>query len=119
MASEGETDPNAPYNDSSLSNLLAYALGVDLLAAGNPEAALPTLSIIDDKGTLSFHVRQGSNPLNYLVEVSADLITWNSGPAHTQTIGSPIDNGDGTLTYTVSALNSGPQQFLRLRVTHP
>jgi len=119
MASEGETDPNASYDDSSLSNLLAYALGVDLLAAGDPEAALPTLSIIDDKGTLSFRIRQGSNPLDYLVEVSADLITWNSGPAHTQTIGSPIENDDGTLTYTVSALNSGPQKFLRLRVTHP
>ncbi|MDA7882120.1 CotH kinase family protein, partial [Akkermansiaceae bacterium] len=118
LATQGESDPNASFNGSSLSNLLAYALGADLIA-GNPESALPTFGIVNDNAALSFRVRQGSNPLNYLVEVSNDLVTWNSGPAHTEYLGDPVDNGDGTLTYTARALNSGDQQFLRLRVTLP
>ena len=124
LASQGETDPTASYNGSSLSNLLAYALGADLLTSGSPEQALPSFSIVEDSGenypALSFRIRQGSNPLTYLPEVSGDLKTWQSGPAHTSQYDSMTDNGDGTSTLTVRSTTSiASRQFLRLRVIHP
>lgn len=124
LTSQGETDPGASFNGSSLSNLVAYALGADLFTPGTPEDTLPTFSIVTDGGNnypaLSFRIRQGSNPLTYLVEISDDLDTWQSGPAHTSQFSTIIDNGDGTSTLTVrSATTIAAHQFLRLRVILP
>jgi hypothetical protein len=124
LASQGETDPAASFNGSSLSNLLAYALGADLLTSGSPEQALPSFRIVEDGGenypALSFRIRQGSNFLTYLPEVSGDLKTWQSGPVHTSQYGSMTDNGDGTSSLTVRSTTSiASCQFLRLRVIHP
>ena len=124
LASQGETDPDSSFYGSSLSNLLAYALGADLLATGTPEDALPTFSIVSDGENnypaLNFRVRQGSNPLTYLVEISDDLDTWQSGPNHTAQFSAMTDNGDGTSTLTIRSVTTiASHQFLRLRVIHP
>jgi len=121
LASQSESDPAASFKGSTLSNLLAYALGADLLASASPEEALPTFTIVENNyPALTFHLRQGSNPLTYLVEVSNDLENWQSGPAHTSQFGSMADNGDGTATLTIrSATTIASHQFLRLRVIHP
>jgi hypothetical protein len=75
---------------------------------------------IDQRATLTFRVRNGNNPLRYLVEVSSDLENWQSGPSHTKQINQAIDNGDGTSTLSFQAVNSlTTKQFLRLRVTLP
>ena len=124
LASQGETDPDSSFYGSSLSNLLAYALGADLLATGTPEDALPTFSIVsngeNNYPALNFRVRQGSNPLTYLVEISDDLDTWQSGPNHTAQFSAMTDNGDGTSTLTIRSVTTiASHQFLRLRVIHP
>lgn len=121
MAARGATDPDAPFGSSSLSNLLAYAVGADLTPT--PEAALPGVAIVDDGGTaypaLRHRIRQDAVEVTYLVEISNDLVLWQSGESFTTQFGSPVDNGDGTLTLTVrsrQSLASKPNQYLRLRV---
>ncbi|MCF7676310.1 MAG: CotH kinase family protein, partial [Akkermansiaceae bacterium] len=121
MAARGATDPAAPFGSSSLSNLLAYAVGADLTPT--PEAALPTLVIVDEGGTaypaLRYRARRDTGDVTCAVEVSDDLVRWQSGGAFTTQVGAPQDNGDGTDTLTVRSLHSvasKPTQFLRLRV---
>ncbi|MDA0766959.1 MAG: lamin tail domain-containing protein [Verrucomicrobia bacterium] len=121
MSARGATDPDAPFGTSSLSHLLAYAVGADLAVV--PGAALPSVALVDDGGTvypaLRYRVRQDASEIVYFVEVSEDLMLWQSGGAHTVQVGVPEDNGDGTVTLTVRSLQavaSRPNQFLRLRV---
>ena len=69
---------------------------------------------------LSYRVRKDANDVSYAVELSEDLISWERSPALVEDVSSPVDNDDGTLTYTVRAMNSlgsNSQQFLRLVVT--
>ena len=81
---------------------------------------------MDVEGTsypeLTYRVRLGSNPLNYLVEVSDDLNSWESGPNQTIEVGAAVDNEDGTESRTVRSLQTispWERQFMRLRTTHP
>ena len=122
LLDQGAVDPLAPYQNSILSNLLAYSVGADFLAV--PADALPFLTLVEDGGefygALNYRMRVGVPDLTYLVEVSQDLLTWESGPAFTQAVGGPQNNGDGTVTMTVRSLvhlRDGPRQFLRLRTT--
>ena len=121
LAAQGATDPDAAFGSSSLSNLLAYAVGGDITAT--PEAALPTGSVVEAGGTnypaLSYRVRQDATEVTYQVEVSGDLVQWQVGAGVTTGFGTPQDNGDGTVTLTVrtlAPLASQPGQYLRLRV---
>ncbi|MDB4391600.1 hypothetical protein N9Z52_02245, partial [Akkermansiaceae bacterium] len=114
LGNQGEANALDSFKNSDLTNFLAYAFGADLTTE-NPR---PALSTIDQRATLTFRVRNGSNPLRYLVEVSSDLENWQSGPSHTNQINQAIDNGDGTSTLSFQAVNSlATKQFLRLRVT--
>ena len=114
LGNQGEANALDSFKNSDLTNFLAYAFGADLTTE-NPR---PALSTIDQRATLTFRVRNGSNPLRYLVEVSSDLENWRSGPSHTNQINQAIDNGDGTSTLSFQAVNSlTTKQFLRLRVT--
>ena len=72
-----------------------------------------------DYPALSYRVRQDAAETVNTVEVSGDLVTWESGPGITVPVGEPVDNGDGTLTFTVRStvpLEGRFRQFLRLRV---
>ena len=122
MAARGASDPFAPFGSSSLSNLLAYAVGADLTPT--PETALAVLLIVNAGGAdypaLRYRARRGTDDVSYVVEVSDDLVHWQSGGAFTTQIGASQDNGDGTDTLTVRSLQplaSKSTQFLRLRVT--
>ena len=126
LLEQGGSDPNAPYQQSSLSSLLAFALAVDLQPQAPPESFLPGFHLIELEGSsypaLTFRVRQPPNPFNYLVEVSNDLGTWSSGPDHVEEVGSAVENDDGTMSRTFRALSPtkpGRKDFMRLRVTHP
>lgn len=60
--------------------------------------------------------------ISYTVEVSQDLLTWNSGSLYTEEVGA-VDDGNGmTQTVTAQALqpvNGTAHLFTRLRVTQP
>jgi hypothetical protein len=122
MSTHGATNPLAPFRSSSLPNLLAYAVGADLTAT--PEAALPALAVVADGGAsypaLRYRVRKDANEVTCVVEISDDLLLWQSDGAFTTRAGAPQDNGDGTVTLTVRSLQSlaaKPNQFLHLGVS--
>lgn len=121
LASEGGNDPLAPYGTSSMPYLLAYSVGADLVAG--PFGALPVPLVASSEGTnypaLSYRVRKDAAETVSKVEVSGDLVTWESGPGITVPVGEPVDNGDGTLTFTVRStvpIEGQARHFLRLRV---
>lgn len=118
LATIGQTDAQAPYQGSSLSNLLAYALGADL-SQQSPEGSLPFIQISEEGASLTYRKRTGSNPVSYLIEVSPDLDQWTSGPGQTNQIGDPIDNGDGTESITVRPIQNSSKLFMRLRIVLP
>jgi hypothetical protein len=55
------------------------------------------------------------------VQVSGDLIAWDSGPGFTVQV-SLVDNGDGTETITVrdtTSIDSASKRFIRVHVSRP
>jgi len=102
-------------------NLLEYSGGTDPLSAGS--APITTVGVIasgaDDFLTITYTRRRDRVDLSYLVEVSTDLVVWNSGPSYTAEVGPPVDRGDGSETITVRSLiplATDPRQFLHLAV---
>ena len=111
----------ADPNGDGIVNLLEYALNLDPLTAnraGLPVAAPATLNGTTNL-TLTYTRVKAATDLAYVVEVSADLVTWNSGSAYTADV-SVIDQGTTQQVATrdltaISAVN--PRRFIRLRVT--
>ena len=98
-------------------NVVEYALNLDPKIVD--VNALPA-AFVNAGGfpSLTYTAVESAVDINYAVELSTDLVTWN---AITPTAVSPlvVDNG-ATNTVTVSSpntLNAQPKQFLRLRVT--
>ena len=98
-------------------NVVEYALNLDPKAVD--VNALPT-AYVNAGGfpTLTYTAASSATDINYIVEISTDLVTWNSGPAY---IG-PAQSveGSASTTVTVSSANTvtaQPRQFMRLRVT--
>lgn len=120
-------NPNlsGPLGDATgagISNLLKYALGIPPHAAGIP-AGLPVAGIQSFGGinylTLTYTHDPSATDVALTVEVSSDLITWNSGPGFTVEV-SRVANANGSETVvTRDALPqvSAPRRFIRLRVT--
>lgn len=100
MAANGFNDANGEYLNSGMSNLMAYALGLDL----NPKVS-PTVTF--DNSAIGFSYRQRTNggPIAYQVERSTDLLNWEpAGDLNPD--GDPIANPDGT--FTVNLLSNLP-----------
>jgi hypothetical protein len=123
LASPAISGDTADPAGDGIPNLMKYALGL------NPNvpslSGLPVASIQNIGGTnyltMSYDAVLYNTDISYTVQVSSDLVTWNSGPGFTAPVGPPVDNCDGTETWTVSDLvPSDPltARFLRLQVTH-
>lgn len=120
LASSHQSGDNADPDGDGLSNLLEYALNADPKTPDAPTRA-PTVGAVADRLTLTYSRPTYAPDITYTVEWSADLQTWSSGPAVTETVGA-TDNGNGTSTIVVRslpALNTSTRQFLRLHVTRP
>ncbi|MDB4265314.1 lamin tail domain-containing protein [bacterium] len=100
MNLNGLGDPDAEYENSGLSNLLAYALGRDLTPNVSP-------ALIRDGNFIGFSHRQRINggQINYQVEKSSDLVNWESA-GDLSPDGAPSQNPDGT--FTVNLLSDIP-----------
>jgi hypothetical protein len=68
-----------------LPNLVKYALGLAANVAASP-AQRPVASLTGNLLTLTIPRRLRRTDIEYEVQVSSDLITWNSGPGHTQVV---------------------------------
>jgi Lamin Tail Domain/CotH kinase protein len=117
----GSADAAAVSAADGLSNLLIYALNG--LPGQNNRPTLPTGSVRTLSGqpylTLQFTHRTGHPGLRFAVEVSTELIGWNSGPAASVQV-SETDHGNGTATSvwrTAAAYSGAQRQMIRLRVS--
>lgn len=112
-----QADPDA----DRMRNLLEYALNLNPTGSNDVSGLWGTIELV--AGNEAFVVRHTrlKNPrdINYFVEVSTDLTTWNSGPAFTQEIDAQDDGNGVTETVRVRILsnpNLPGQRFSRLRV---
>lgn len=123
----------ADADHDGISNMMEYGLGLNPLVP-NKRSVLPStqLNNVNDAPGLDFQFRRlkgkgtGSaeggytvGGVTYVVEVSSDLVHWQTGPALMSQVGSPIDNGDSTETVTVRVRSEGKQQFVRLKLVNP
>ncbi|OYW71619.1 MAG: hypothetical protein B7Z37_27275 [Verrucomicrobia bacterium 12-59-8] len=114
----------ADPNHNGVSNLLEFALNRDPKAP-NFSPAFGTSWRMDNGKTyltVSYTRLLDAAGISYTVEVSQDLLTWNSGSLYTEEVGA-VDDGNGmTQTVTAQALqpvNGTAHLFTRLRVTQP
>ncbi len=119
-AISGDTaDPNL----DGISNLLAYALHLEPKNANT--GGLPATGETNVSGnsylTLNYTRLNWVTEISYLVEVSGDLATWNSGSSYTGPVSSS-DNGNGTSSVVIQDLtpmNAAVKRFIRLKITRP
>jgi hypothetical protein len=129
-------DPDA----DGIPNLLEYALGLNpraLTSSGLPTArtdligataqsesagsevqlfSTPTVELSSGKRYLAYTVDRSSGirqDIDYIVEVSNDLINWNSGDPYTVTV---LDTAETLEVYSATSLDDVPRQFMRLKI---
>jgi hypothetical protein len=108
-----EADPDADHRP----NLLEYALATDPLSPDAEPILRPSVTH-SQPSTLQLTFERIADPnLTYIVESSADLLTWEPTPVWTST---GAENLAGQVVVTDSApLATTPRRFLRLRVSTP
>jgi hypothetical protein len=103
-----------PYG-SGVPNLLAYALQL------NPATARPTdvPTPVDSNGhlALTYLVPGSITDINYIPEVSTDMLTWNSGTGYTQVISNVASSSGNTITVEDTLPTTTQKRYMRLRVT--
>ncbi len=106
-------EPTGDRDSDGIPNLLEYAFRL------NPEApdvsGLPQFSLIDGVATLIYRRVTTASDIQYAIEKSADLATWEPANASQQRIS--LDGNVETMRATVTAPGDG--LFLRVAVTRP
>jgi hypothetical protein len=107
----------ADFEKDSVANLHEYAFALE--PKTSDVSGLPAVSV-QPGGALAIaytHVKSAVD-ITYIVEVSNDLATWNSGPAYTSLLTTDDHGATETLTYG-SLLPPDPSncQFMRVRIT--
>jgi hypothetical protein len=122
-------DPDADQDLDGLSAFLEHALGSDDTdPASGPQRYGATVQRLELEGVapddyllLNYRRNLAADDVIYLVEVSPDLVTWNSGTGIVEYL-SEVHQGDGTsiVTYRSSTPIGGAEgevaQYMRLRV---
>jgi aryl-phospho-beta-D-glucosidase BglC (GH1 family) len=113
------TGPTMDPDHDGIANLLEYALALEPKTASQAGLPVSGTQTISDKtyATLSFNRPRALTDITYLVQVSIDLRTWNSGPSHA--IRTDDASTDQATFREVAAMEDAPNQFLRLHVTQP
>jgi hypothetical protein len=129
-----QRDPTDDWDRDGADNVLEYGLKLNPM---QPDAdLLPKASIVVIGGgrylQLTYRQRTGGTGttgvdytvggITYAVEVASELLpaAWESSGALVEAIGSPIDNGDETVTVTVRVrdpVSGDPAKFARLRIS--
>ncbi len=137
---ETASSDGADPDDDGVTNLIEYALGLDphshnsqaiptsridtIAASAENEStggevqlfSTPTVDLTSGKRYPAYTVSRNDGirqDIDYIVEVSTDLLTWRSGDPHTITV---LDTAEVLEVYSTTALDDAPRQFMRLRI---
>ena len=115
VATGNAADLADPDNDG-VPNLLEYALGSlpNNSSVHNTPVTATTAISGHDYLTLNVPWNSSATDVTFAVEVSDDLITWNSGPAYTTVVSS----GPNLVVRDNTPMTAAAKRFMRLRVTH-
>jgi hypothetical protein len=122
LSSFGLTDtaPADDPNNTGIPNLLAYAFKINPTFS-DPDG-LPQLGMLNGYLTITYVQRIPPTDVTYTVQVSGDLVNWDSGPEYTTQV-SITPNGDGLTETVVVEDNILPdpitntRRFIRVNVT--
>lgn len=113
------TGPRGDPENSGIPNLLRYSIG---MRDGKIDRSLlprPVLVKTDGRPTLalSFHWRRGATDIDYIVEVSNDLVNWTDASTHIETIVKEnVGETDRIVVKLRPSETENELRFLRLRV---
>ena len=119
MSRPSRLNPKQRYDPSSLPttrvDLIGGAAQSTGVRGGIGLFSVPTAGLASGKRYMAFNVpRNGIHQdINYLVEVSSDLMTWTSGDPYTVTV---LDTADTLEVYSAASLDDVPRQFMRLKI---
>ena len=121
-AGEPNSAPEADANKDDLPNLLAYGAGLSPWIRATPEnGGSPSVGIFDGFLAMTYTRLRHRFDFDCVVEVSGDLVTWNSGPGFTVESGIvPLDDIREQVTVRDAMPAGGStQRFIRLRGIYP
>lgn len=113
--SSSEADPAG----DGVTNLMKYALGLDPnIPARDGLPTISTADISDERFLILSYTRpKDRTDIEYIVEVSSDLVNWNSGIEYTETLFRvDRDSEELIIVRDLRPLEDGSQRFARLRV---
>lgn len=100
-------------------NFSEYGLG-GLPKTADAAATEPVLGVANDRLLLTYFLPDGRDDLEYEVEWSSDLLTWNTEASHVEAAGTaPAAGGTLVTVRTVQTLDQAPRQYLRVRIRKP
>lgn len=107
-----------------ITNLMKYALNLNPWMPATGSLPIPgTVTVSNVKYlTLAYTQTTAATDISYIVEVSGDLRTWNSGTNYTSLVSETNTSGAATQTATVRdqiPLTGTSRRFIRLKVTGP
>lgn len=121
-AGEPNNGPGADANTDGLANLFAYGAGLSPWLQATPEnGGLPFVGSHNGFLAMIYTRLRNRFDFDYVVEVSGDLVTWNSGPdATVETAVVPLDDLREQVTVRDALPTSAAnQRFIRLRGIYP
>jgi hypothetical protein len=105
------------YGATGIKNLDRYAFQLD---AHNPQlslAQMPRFELIGGRLTVTFKHSAAITDVQYVVELSNDLITWTSRPDDIEQFVQPQYGSDAQMV-SFRSRNSPPMQFMRVRALY-
>lgn len=111
------TAPTADPDSDGIPNLLEYAFNLNPTQSN--ASGLPVTAMQNGYLTISFVQRTPPTDINYSVQVSDDLLNWNSGAAYTTPISiTPIDASTQSVIMRDNVpIDTASKRFIRVNVT--